>query len=196
MTEYGQRRAFALNELETSADLREAIRIEPEILSLLQDAKNVNIQLGYDWEKHYTRLKARATNLVGWEATNPKLIETKYYDAVIKVITNLLPGDDDELEDVWGDLIYTVRRQWQPETHEKIIDLLAKLQYSLTFTDKYILIIRGDETYRRTYAEDSDKYHALYRLARHIISKKIQYNRDEELSPEYIDDYIENYQRP
>jgi hypothetical protein len=87
-----------LEQIQANQLVQEAIRVEPRIGSLIEQARRQWCVQGYNrLELFYDRFKPRIVTLVGWSASQKALRTTQHYDAVYEAIEDLLPADDVDL---------------------------------------------------------------------------------------------------
>lgn len=78
--------------------IQEAIRLEPSVGKLIQEAASQRCVYGYDLiHVFYERYKPALSRYVGWDASKKELRTSEHYDAVYEAIYDLLPDDEDGL---------------------------------------------------------------------------------------------------
>ena len=87
-------RKAALAALKTDALLLEAVEVEPRLKPILEEARKQKNVPGYHRIRTYLALKERMEPLVGWEAKDERLQTMQHYDAVLGMMSDLLPQDD------------------------------------------------------------------------------------------------------
>lgn len=103
-------KANLIKQINKDPHIQEAIKIEPQIKTLLERVKKERCVLGYNQiNTFYHSYKPVIERLVGWNSPHPPLRETTYYDAVYDVVYHLLPADDTELypEGIMGNEMYS-----------------------------------------------------------------------------------------
>lgn len=78
--------------------IQEAIRLEPRVHLLIEEAKQVRCVPGYSAnELFYDRYKPAIKSLVGFGSPHRVLHTMEHYDALYQAIYELLPGDEFDL---------------------------------------------------------------------------------------------------
>jgi hypothetical protein len=72
--------------------VQQAVAIEPRIMQIFAAAANGPYQTMNRWHE-YERCKEQLTRLVGWNATNPRLAGSEYYEVCVIAVDYLLPLD-------------------------------------------------------------------------------------------------------
>jgi hypothetical protein len=89
----------ALDQVMTRFELvRKAVEIEPRIMQVFAAAANGPYESLNRWHE-YERCKKQLINLVGYDAANPLLMASKYYEVCVIAIDYLLPEDMYAIED-------------------------------------------------------------------------------------------------
>jgi hypothetical protein len=89
----------AIDQVMTRFDLvRKAVEIEPRIMQVFAAAAYGPYESENRWVE-YDRCKAQLIKLVGWEAANPLLTASKYYEVCVVAMDYLLPLDMYAIED-------------------------------------------------------------------------------------------------
>ena len=74
--------------------LQEALRLEPRLEAIIEEAQSQRRAKGYNRIRKYIELRNKVIPLVGSLAKNPALNRRDYYDAVRETIDDLLPPDE------------------------------------------------------------------------------------------------------
>jgi hypothetical protein len=74
--------------------LQEALRLEPRLEAIIEEAQSQRRAKGYNRIRKYIELRNKVIPLVGSLAENPALNRRDYYDAVRETIDDLLPPDE------------------------------------------------------------------------------------------------------
>jgi hypothetical protein len=90
---------MAIERAEKNILLQEILKSEPDLISIIDEAKKQKKAKGYNRIKKYIELRNKAIPLVGWKASNEQIRTSEHYDAVIRTIDDLLPPDDVDLAD-------------------------------------------------------------------------------------------------
>lgn len=88
----------AISRMNDNKLLQEALRVEPRLRIIIEEAKEQRKVRGYNRIHKYVDLSNRALYLVGNLAENPQLRTSAFYDAVIHTIDDLLPPDVVDLQ--------------------------------------------------------------------------------------------------
>jgi hypothetical protein len=73
--------------------LREAVAREPDLLKVLELARRSQRVQGYNRVRRYYDFKELIESLVGWECRLDELKTTEHFDAVMRAMSQMLPGD-------------------------------------------------------------------------------------------------------
>lgn len=87
-------RKQAIAALKTDPLLLEAVEVEPRLKPLLEEARKQKNVPGYHRIRTYYALKKQMDWLVGWQAKDKRIQSQKHYDAVVGMMSDLLPEDD------------------------------------------------------------------------------------------------------
>lgn len=182
----------------TNPLLLEAVQIQPILGGILEDIKKRETDFGYDRESAYIELKGKIAPYVGSAAENPKLSDRKYYEATVKAIDQLLPPDDKQQDNLWGDLIRIIRQPYHPDKPQRLLKVLRRLNYTLIYSRSELKITRGKEHYSIALSDNNeygshDDNDALYNLARNILLTKLDYQGLPKTDGE-LDDYLYSYE--
>lgn len=122
--------------------VQEAIKAEPLLLKVFALAAQSRCVKGYNRVERYYDLKELAALFVGWDGSNVSLGDSVYYDAVIGVISDLVPADSADADNVHvqpgGDRVAAILetrpiREPQPEGETRFtfltVEDLASGQY-------------------------------------------------------------------
>lgn len=88
------RQSQALARLEQDPQVQHMLAIEPDLKHVMTIAANQND--GDTRWYAYTALKEVMNGFVGWDARNPHLRESLYWEKMIKVIDELLPDEEEQ----------------------------------------------------------------------------------------------------
>lgn len=91
------RKQDVFNRMLTDQTAMEAINAEPELRNVIGEAFAQKPSPQYNRVKWYYQLKERVSQFVGIYARNPKLGDSRHYDAVLYYTELLLPEDDLDL---------------------------------------------------------------------------------------------------
>ena len=83
----------SINRLAKNHRVQEAMRLSQGLAHVIEDAVTQEYVEGYDSVECFLALMDRAEAYVGWDASNPDLQSSEYYDAVKDAIYDLLPPD-------------------------------------------------------------------------------------------------------
>jgi hypothetical protein len=87
----------AIQRLNNNNSLLKIIKIEPRISDIVSDILKLNNCQGYNRDEEYRYFKTRLIKLVGHTAENDEVGDADSYEAVIRVVDDLLPPDSVEL---------------------------------------------------------------------------------------------------
>ena len=87
----------AIERMRQNALLHEALRVEPRLQPIINEALKQRNVPGYNRIHTYNALKARFELLVGWHCSKPKIKTREHYDTVVRTVDDLLPPDNVDL---------------------------------------------------------------------------------------------------
>lgn len=90
--------------------VQKAVALEPRIMQVFAAAAYGPYQSFNRWAE-YDRCKAQLTHLVGWDAANPLLSASKYYEVCVVAVDYLLPRDMYALEEAGQSGLISEARQ-------------------------------------------------------------------------------------
>lgn len=74
--------------------IERATMLEPVLLDIIAEACTAGKSARYNRIKTYIHLRDWASHYVGWYARKPELRTADYYDAIIGLVSALLPEDE------------------------------------------------------------------------------------------------------
>jgi hypothetical protein len=95
----GISRAAARDRVASNETLQNAIRIDPRIGRVFEEVLKIQPrQDGYDRYRAYGIYKNVLYHMVGWGALLPELGESRYWDAAVITLFDILPNDAGDAE--------------------------------------------------------------------------------------------------